>query len=599
MRLIAKLLGAFIIESLIIAGISLGALVAGASLAGQIDGIAGVQMPRSVAMLTIKQALSEVQSGENVLLIKGATADMKKNAYSGFDASKQKMDDAMKTYLSSSLKGKEADLWKQVLLVMTSWWSDHEAFVRIAHAYDATPSDGLYAQMFDQAVSKTGASIAEVQYLLEQDNQLQLEGSKAAMGHASSTTSLLRLIALLCMTAGPLLSLLLGTVLALSITRPLARGVAFAESVASGDLATKLDIKRRDEVGDLAKALNGMVLKLRETVATVQDSALKVASSSGEITTSAQKLSEGAQIQASTLEETSASVEELTASVDQVAQNAQSQVTAVKEGAASMSQVQTAIAEVSKNLSEIATLAGRSVENALEGAKTVSEVMEGINLIAGSSEKIGGIVTVISDIADQTNLLALNASIEAARAGEHGRGFAVVASEVSKLADRSSSSTKEIAGLIKESVRNVARGVEKARGSQVVMEQIRAASQKVQEMIAGLSQSMSQQVDAVGGLAKALESVTEMSQNISAATGEQTTNARQVSKAVENVNEVTQSAAASAEQMSAATSQLSGMAQELQTLVAQFRIDGAADGEPAAPPAAPVALPSQPGAADT
>ena len=110
---------------------------------------------------------------------------------------------------------------------------------------------------------------------------------------------------------------------------------------------------------------------------------------------------------------------------------------------------------------------------------------------------------------------------------------------------------------------------------------------------------MSQQVDAVGGLAKALESVTEMSQNISAATGEQTTNARQVSKAVENVNEVTQSAAASAEQMSAATSQLSGMAQELQTLVAQFRIDGAADGEPAAPPAAPVALPSQPGAADT
>jgi methyl-accepting chemotaxis protein len=357
-----------------------------------------------------------------------------------------------------------------------------------------------------------------------------------------------------------------------SITKPLVKGVHFAELIASGDFTHQLPVRGGDEVGMLVGALNSMSTKLKGLVAAIQDSAEQVASSSEQITASAQKLAEGAQSQASTLEETSASVEELTASVDQVAEHAQSQAAAVEQGSSSMSEVHGSIEDVSKNLLEIAGLAGKSVENAMEGAKAVSEVMEGINVIAESSEKIGGIIGVISDIADQTNLLALNASIEAARAGEHGRGFAVVAEEVSKLADRSSVSTKEIEGLIRESVKNVAKGVETARGSQMAMEQIRGASQKVKEMIGGLSESMTQQVAAVKELSSALSSVSEMSQSISAATEEQTTNAKQVSKAVENVNEVTQSAASAAEQMSSATEQLSRMAQELQKMTSQFKI---------------------------
>ena len=365
-------------------------------------------------------------------------------------------------------------------------------------------------------------------------------------------------------------------VFARSVSRPLEKGVAFAEVVASGDLTQRLAIQRNDEIGKLAAALNSMSGKLRAMVSTIQENAVQVASSSEEISASAQKLAEGAQNEASTLEETSASVEELSASVDQVAEHAQTQAAAAEQGSASMAQVHQSIEDVSRHLTEIASLSGRSLENALEGAKAVSEVMEGITLIAGSSEKIGGIVTVISDIADQTNLLALNASIEAARAGEHGRGFAVVADEVSKLADRSSASTKEIEALIRESARNVTQGVQTAKGSQTAMEQIRGASVKVKEMIGQLSGAMAQQVDSVQELSKALGSVSQMSQSISAATEEQTSTAKQVSKAVESVNEVTQSAASAAEEMSAATEQLATMAQELQTLTSQFKIDDSA-----------------------
>ncbi len=190
-----------------------------------------------------------------------------------------------------------------------------------------------------------------------------------------------------------------------------------AEEIASGNLEVTIDHEGKDEIGQLAGALNSMVAKLKEVVTEVMAAIDNVASGSQQLSSGAEQLSQGATEQAANAEEASSSVEEIDATIRQNADNA----------------LQTE------------KIAQTSANDAIESGKAVSDAVIAMKTIA---EKIG----IIEEIARQTNLLALNAAIEAARAGEHGKGFAVVAAEVRKLAERSQTAAGEISHLSASSV---------------------------------------------------------------------------------------------------------------------------------------------------
>ncbi len=301
-----------------------------------------------------------------------------------------------------------------------------------------------------------------------------------------------------------------------SITLPIAHAVAIAETVARGDLSSRIGATSKDEVGQLLGALGRMNDSLVQIVGDVRHASDSIATGSSQIAVGNADLSQRTEEQASNLQQTAASMEQLTVTVKNNADTAR-QATQLASGAAAV---------------------------AAQGGSVVGQVVETMQDISDSSKKIADIIGVIDGIAFQTNILALNAAVEAARAGEQGRGFAVVAGEVRSLAQRSAQAAKEIKSLIGESVAKVETGTQLVGDAGRTMSDIVAQVQKVNDLIG----------------------------EISSASGEQTSGIGQINDAVTQLDQVTQQNAALVEESAAAAESLKQQAVRLAEVVSTFKL---------------------------
>jgi methyl-accepting chemotaxis protein len=304
-----------------------------------------------------------------------------------------------------------------------------------------------------------------------------------------------------------------------SITGPLLQAVALAETVATGDLSSRIGATSKDEIGQLLGALGRMNQSLVEIVGQVRNASDSIATGSAEIATGNADLSQRTEEQASNLQQTAASMEQLTVTVKNNADTAR----------------------------QATQLASNAAMVAAQGGAVVGQVVSTMQDISHSSKKINDIIGVIDGIAFQTNILALNAAVEAARAGEQGRGFAVVAAEVRSLAQRSAQAAKEIKNLIGESVNKVEAGTRLVDDAGRTMSDIVAQVQKVSDLIGEISSASLEQTSGIG----------------------------QIGDAVQQLDQVTQQNAALVEESAAAAESLKHQAASLAQTVSVFRLSAA------------------------
>lgn len=290
-------------------------------------------------------------------------------------------------------------------------------------------------------------------------------------------------------------------------------------------------------------------------------------SSSNILSSTALQFSENAQNQAAFIEEMTASIEEISGGVDAIAESSDMQVVDMDALAEKMTQFSNNIEGIKKEVEKSLNNARDIMKYAKLGNENLGIMNTSMSNIQVSSLEMTGIIEMINDISDQINLLSLNASIEAARAGDYGRGFAVVADEISKLADKTSESVKNIGALINANNQEIEGGKNSVERTVDTINQIIGGVNANFEIMKMIAERMDNQLAANIEINKDAMGVKTKTGNIRMATEEHKKATDEMVKTISSLNEMTQENSAGAEETFSNTEELLSMANQLKELV--------------------------------
>ncbi|MBT0767548.1 methyl-accepting chemotaxis protein [Kineosporia sp. J2-2] len=452
---------------------------------------------------------------------------------SGIASAKENYDDALNTMkelqqmeLPAAVQTTLAD--KLIPATEQSWQIWQDDLLPTASKLDLTATQlaAYMAQVtadFDPVANSVRDEIATVTDALDAAMAAQVKQAASDAKSASIRIWLFTLVGAVLLVGG-------GLGISRLVSGPVRRLQESLHALAEGDLTRSTDVHSRDEIGDMASALNDATVSLRQAM-------VQISGTSGTLSDSARNLSSiSAQI-SSSADATSNQANNLAGTATEVSGNVQTVAAGTEEMSAS-------IREIANSSSEAVRVASSAVNEAVTARATVAK-------LGDSSIEIGNVVKAITSIAEQTNLLALNATIEAARAGEAGKGFAVVAEEVKQLAQETARATEDISKRV---------------------EAIQADTQEAVDAIARISQTIEDVNSYQTTIASAVEEQTATTSEISRSIAEAAGGSASIASSVDSVANAAQASSDSISQAEQAAGELSGLSAELRQLVSRFRL---------------------------